>query len=201
MKIDNQLTWSNHIAQIKSRTTNAIRNIARTNNILPLPSRLILTNALVVPHYNYGDIIYDGCTARVAQDLERNQNYAAKAMLGKPKYSSATDALHTLNWIPLQQRRMIHQCVFVHKTMKGRSSHHAISSITSLLPKHSYSTRQKKENTLNSYQHRTSLSEKSVLFRSAHAWNSVPTAIRYMEDTKSFKTRLQNHLIDKFKEC
>ena len=120
MKIDSQLTWSNHIAQIKSRTTNAIRNIARTNNVLSLKSRLTLTNALVVPHYNYGDIIYDGCTAKVREDLERNQNYAARAMLGRPKYSSAMKALQELEWLPLHRRRQIHQCVFVHKARHSR---------------------------------------------------------------------------------
>ena len=57
MKIDSHLTWRDHISQIKTRTTNAIRNIARTRNVLPLQSRILLTNALVVPHYNYGDII------------------------------------------------------------------------------------------------------------------------------------------------
>ena len=36
IKVDNQLTWQDHISQIKQRTTNAIRNIARTNNVLSL---------------------------------------------------------------------------------------------------------------------------------------------------------------------
>ena len=200
MKIDSQLTWSNHIAQIKSRTTNAIRNIARTNNVLSLKSRLTLTNALVVPHYNYGDIIYDGCTAKVREDLERNQNYAARAMLGRPKYSSAMKALQELEWLPLHRRRQIHQCVFVHKALKGHSSYHATNAIADIIPNHSHSTRQKQANTLYSWQHRTTLSEKSVLYASTHAWSSCPKAVRAIKDTKNFKNQLQNFLIDNFKD-
>ena len=199
MKVDNQLTWQNHISQIKQRTTNSIRNIARANNVLSLPSRLMLTNALVVPHYNYGDVIYDGCTARAAKDLERNQNYAARAMLGQSKFSSATQALHKLDWIPLYQRRRIHQGVFVHKALRNRSSHHAINSISNLLPCHSYSTRQKQNQLLNSQQHTTAFSEKSVLYRATHAWNSFPEALRSLDSSKNFKTRLQKFYIDDFK--
>ena len=70
MQVDSQLTWRNHISQIRSRTSNVIRHIARSNTTLSLPSRILLTNALVVPHYNYGDIIYDGCTADAREDLE-----------------------------------------------------------------------------------------------------------------------------------
>ena len=200
MKIDSKLTWKNHIAQIRSRASNAIRNIARSNNILSLPSRVILTNALVVPHYNYGDIIYDGCSASARDQIERSQNYAAKALLGRSKFSSATNALLELNWIPLSQRRKIHQGVFVHKALHNKSSHHATTSIKNLLPHHSYSTRQKQDNTLNSRTHSTTRSEKSVIYRSTHAWNSFPRQIRGIEDTKKFKDSLQMFFIDKYKE-
>ena len=200
MKVDSRLTWKSHIAQIKSRAANAIRNIARSNNTLSLPSRIILTNALVVPHYNYGDIIYDGCSADARNQLERSQNYAAKALLGRRKFSSATDALLELGWIPLYQRRKIHQGVFVHKALKHKSSHHAITSVTNLLPRHSYSTRQKQDNRLNSVTHSTTRSEKSVIYRSSHAWNSFPHEIRGIEDTKKFKDTLQKFYIDKYKE-
>ena len=57
MRVDSSLSWRSHVSQIKSRTTNAIRNIARSNNVLARQSRVLLTNALVVPHCNYGDII------------------------------------------------------------------------------------------------------------------------------------------------
>ena len=198
MQIDTHFTWRKHIAQIKSRTCNAIKNIAPSNNILPLQSRIILTNALVVPHYNYGDILYDGCTADARDDLERNHNYAARALLGKPKSSSATHALNSLNWIPLHLRRKIHQGVFIHKSLKHQTSHHASSSVINLQPNHKYFTRLKHDKGLNCRQHTTTMSEKSTLFRSTHVWNSIPSEIRAIEATKIFKDRLQRHYIDRF---
>ena len=195
MQVDAHLTWRRHIAQIKSRTCNAIRHIARSNNVLPLQSRVILTNALVVPHYNYGDILYDGCSVDARDDLERNHNYAARALLGQSKSCSASNALNKLNWIPLHLRRKIHQGVFIHKSINHQGSQHAITSTINLLPNHHYSTRLKHGNGLYSRQHSMAMSEKSVLYRSSHVWNSIPSDIRSTESTSNFKNRLQKHFI------
>ena len=62
--VDQKLSWNDHITAIKKKTSNAIRNIARTTNILPLRSRQLLIEALATPHYNYCDVIYDGCSER-----------------------------------------------------------------------------------------------------------------------------------------
>ena len=199
VQVDSDLTYSNHISQIKRRTSNAIRNIARSYHVLPLTSRILLTNALVVPHYNYADVVYDGCSAAVNKELEINQNYAAKALLGRSKFSSATDALNELNWIPLSHRRKIHQCVLMHKALHHRSSHHIMSAVSNLLPQHSHSTRRKQQNKLNSCLHNTSHFEKSTIYRSVHAWNNAPTDIRRTENTKSFKDKLQRFYIDEYK--
>ena len=198
MKIDSQLTWRNHISQIKSRATNAIRNIARTNNVLPQSSRVLLTNALVVPHFNYGDILYDGCTVDAKEELERCQSYAAKAILGRTKHSSSTTALKELKWIPLHLRRKIHQGVFVHKAIHHLNSHHATAAILDLLPRHSHSTRHKEANNLNSYQHSSSLTKRSTIYKSTHLWNTIPREIRCTKSTGNFKDRLQKYFIDKY---
>ena len=105
--VDQKLSWENHIKAIKRKTCNAIRNIARTADILPLHSRRMLTEALVTPHYNYCDVVYDGCSEKAKKELQRNQNYAARALLGKPKFSNGSDALRQLQWLPLEKRRMV----------------------------------------------------------------------------------------------
>ena len=199
MKVDSNLTFRSHVAQIKSRASHSIRNIARSKNVLALSSRIILTNALVVPHYNYCDVIYDGCTSDAKLNLERSQNYAAKAFLGYTKYSSATNSLLELNWIPLQQRRQIHQGVLVHKALQHHSSNHVTTTIRNLLPQHRHSTRQKQDLKLNTRQHRTSMSERSTISKSIKAWNSFPNEIRRIEDTKNFKDTLQRFYIDEYK--
>ena len=51
------------------------------------------------------------------------QNKAAKIILNRPLYSSATDAVETLKWLNLEQRRFYHPCTYVYKCINGRVGH------------------------------------------------------------------------------
>ena len=47
------------------------------------------------------------------------QNKAAKIILDRPLYSSASEALIMLKWIPLEQRRLYHSCTIIYKCING----------------------------------------------------------------------------------
>ena len=51
--------------------------------------------------------------------LQLIQNKAAKVILDVPFYSSSTDALRTLGWMTLEQRRKFHRCIAVYKHING----------------------------------------------------------------------------------
>ena len=52
--------------------------------------------------------------AVLMNNLQVLQNKAAKLVLDKPLYSSATDALDQLGWLNLKQRRHFHRCLYVY---------------------------------------------------------------------------------------
>ena len=83
--VDDQLSWKNHISKIKQRTHTTITNLARTTHVLPLKSRKILYDALVAPHFNYCDIIWDGTSTTQANTLQKTANFAARSLLGAKK--------------------------------------------------------------------------------------------------------------------
>jgi hypothetical protein len=56
-------------------------------------------------------------------NLQILQNKAAKIVLDRPFFSSATDALNTLGWTTLEQRRLYHRCLFVFKCVNIHTSH------------------------------------------------------------------------------
>ena len=196
--IDQKLSWERHVSQIKSRTSNAIRNIRRTADVLPLKSRVLLNEALVTPHYNYCDIIYDGCSKKAKANLQRNQNYAAKALLGRNKTSSATTALKDLKWLPLETRRKLHTGVFIHKAINGNSSQHGTQAVQALRPRHNHNTRQVENRTLYNRAHSTKLYEKSLTYRAAKVWNSIPTSIKNLDTAAKMKNAWQGSLINSF---
>ena len=71
--------------------------------------------------------------------LQVLQNKAAKLVLDKPLYYSATDALNQLGQSNLKQRRHFHRCLYVYKCMNGITSHKLELSRNSDV--HRYNTR------------------------------------------------------------
>ena len=65
----------------------------------------------------------DKDNAVLMNNLQVLQNKAAKLVLDKPLYSSATDALNQLGWLNLKQRKHFHRCLYVCKCVNGITSH------------------------------------------------------------------------------
>ena len=105
---------------VRKKATNSIRNLNRVNHLLPLKHRKFLYNSLVASHYNYVDTVWSGCGKRNEKRLQLTQNFAARSMLGLRKHSSATDALKELNFLPLKDKRIVHEAVYVHKALNNK---------------------------------------------------------------------------------
>ena len=54
--------------------------------------------------------------------LQVLQNKATKVILNRPLYSSSTEALAILKWLPLEKRRF-QRCVHVYKCINGLINH------------------------------------------------------------------------------
>ena len=60
----------------------------------------------------YADIVWgDKRNSYLMSSLQTLQNKAAKLILDRPPYSSASDALTTLKWVSLEKRRFQRRCV------------------------------------------------------------------------------------------
>ena len=80
--------------------------IRRIKDLLPFKARLLFYNGLVLPLFDYADIVWDEkSNTTLMKSVQLLQNKAAKIILDKPLYSSYSEALVTLNWITLERRR------------------------------------------------------------------------------------------------
>ena len=76
------------VGMVKKRATNIIRKIHRINKFLPLKLKLTLYNTLIVPIFNYADIIWGGCYKKQAKRLQVSQNFAVRSILGRGKWKT-----------------------------------------------------------------------------------------------------------------
>ena len=191
--IDHLLSWSKQIGSVKKNATNIIRKIHRINKFLPLKLKLTLYNTLIVPIFNYADVIWGGCYKKQAKRLQVSQNFAARSILGKSKYDSGREALRELNLLNLEQRRVVHESVFAHKGLSGILPKNIQNRYKLYLPK--MSTRRSKHQKFNIPQHNLSKFKKSPLFRTIKSWNKAPVNLPFGK-IKPHKSGFQKYLLN-----
>ena len=193
--MDSKLIWEHHVRYVKSKTCRIISNLARTTSCLPLRSRRTLYDALVTPHFSYADVVWDGTTQGLSSDLQKAGNFAARSLLGRRKRDSATDALKTLNMMPLADKRKVHLGVMAHKFINSRGPSELTRTYREhTIKQHGHNTRSASRGDMKTLAHKTSRFDKSTLQRATKLWNQIPLNIRNTENTSSFKKQFQSHL-------
>ena len=179
----------------EKNATNIIRKVHRINKFLPLKLKMILYNTLIVPIFNYADIIWGGCNKTQARRLQVSQNFAARSILGKSKYDSGKESLKELKLLNLEQRRVVHESVFAHKGLCGKLPTTIQNRYRKYLSK--INTRSSKYKKLNIPQHNLSKFKKSPLYRTISSWNKAPKDLPFGK-IKPHKTGFQNYLLNEF---
>ena len=195
--IDDQLNWDKQTQYVRKKANNSIRNLHRVNQLIPIKHRVLLYNSLVAAHYNYVDTVWSGCGTENERKLQVTQNYAARSILGRSKYTSATSALQTLNFLTLKDKRKVHEAVYVHKAMQGNLPEEITNHYKNLEAKQNH--RSGMHSTLNIPKHKTEQYKKSPMYRTIKTWNSTPIELRTESTTSTFKKKYQAHLIQQQK--
>ena len=93
-----------------------------------------------MPLFEYADLVWgDKHNVTLMSSLQVLQNRAAKIILDRPLYSSASHGLATFKWIPLEKRRFQQRCVHVYKCLNGLINHEL--TLVTQQHQHNYNTR------------------------------------------------------------
>ena len=70
-----------------------------------------LYNAIVQPHFDYGDVVYDSASITSKTRLQKLQSRAARLISESSPRQNINAMFKELGWLSLQQRRVFHKCV------------------------------------------------------------------------------------------
>jgi len=122
------MSWADHINFVCKKINQRIGLISRVRNLLPFQARVTLYNTLILPLFDYGDLVWgDKNNLTIMSALQVLQNNAAKVLLRLPIRSSPTQALKSLDFKPLALRRFFHCCAAIHKCLIGSTDLTSIS--------------------------------------------------------------------------
>ena len=191
---DSQLTLDKHISSKCSSAIYNIRNIASIRRFINLDTAKLLATSLVLTHLDYSNSILAGLPKKSISKMQRVQNWAAKVVLYRDKYSSSTEALIQLHWLPVKERIDFKILCIIFKCLNRMAPSYLSSKIK---------VKQFPKNTRASaigltlevpYVRKSTFAARAFSVYGPKLWNSLEPKLQKMTSIDSFKRCLKTEL-------
>ncbi len=165
MYIDEKLKWDVHIDKIIPKISAKISILRSLRKLVPIDTLTFMYNAIVLPHFEYADIILDSASAACKYKLQSLQTRAARLITGFGPRTSRNPMYKSFSWVSHKHRQDFHKCVMVYKCRNSLAPSYLEILFTSNDTKHTNNTRHSSQ--LMSTKNRTSHYNRSFMV-SAH---------------------------------
>ena len=160
--------------------------------MLPFGARLLFYNSLILPIFDYADIVWgDKNNVEAMSSLQILQNKSAKLILDRPLYSSATDAIQALGWIRLVDRRSYRRFLYIFKCLNNLTSNSlAFLKNTNI---HNYNTRTKDNLRLPKVS--KIWGKQRIEYQAVKEWNNLSQNVINSNNIQAFKRTIMAELL------
>ena len=119
--LDHRLQFFDHIDYIKKKIARRIGAMYKSKNLLPLKYRKMFANSLMLPYFDYLDMIWNKSTKTKLNELDILYKKIAKIALDYDRLERSKKVYHDMNWLPLHLRRQLHLSSYMYKIINGSS--------------------------------------------------------------------------------
>lgn len=179
LKINNTLTWSDHISDVSSKIFSGLRKLWIHSHLMPTATRLKLFKSLILPIFTYCDVVLADLTQSNYKVLERALNACTRFVYRLRKYDSLGVHRNSLLGCSLKTFLKYRCCMYIKKTVQQKSPDYILENLhfsqslrtgNLILPPHS--------------NHRM---HSSFFVFGPKCWNSLPLHIKNLNSMTNFK--------------
>ena len=115
--VDRELKWKDQVSHVCQKCLASLSTLRRIFPALPTSTRMMLFNALVLPHLDFCSSVWHQCGEVLAMRIERIQKYAMRLITSSPLRTSSDGLRSKLSWMSMRDRRRfrilckVHQCL------------------------------------------------------------------------------------------
>ena len=187
--LDSRLSFKDHVNYMKKKTFAKIHLLGKLSYILDRQTLLQLYKTLILPLFDYGDIVYHGLSSRDSDTLHRLRNEACRAILRVDPRTHITEMHDDLS-LPKVYQRHNHHIATMHNFVQGNGPPYCQKYVNKVSDRHELNTRSSETMLLVVPKTRLKITEQSFAVIGPKAWNQVPYCIRAFESHDSFKKEL-----------
>ena len=197
--IDRYLKFDEHVRYLKGKVYAKMKTLGCVRQFVSQKMSLDMYTSLVVPHLDFGDVIYDAVSKTEAQTLQVPQNQCLRICL-KANPRTSIEELHAAAGVPmLIDRRTEHTCNVEYRGVHGLLSQGVNNLYTTVAASHNVNTRNSANDLLEVPKVNLNISKGNIGHRGVVYHNTLPAEIRSANTAYSFKSRSQKHMRDRNK--
>ena len=189
---DQELSMIQHIARVTSSCFYQLRRLRQIRR--PVGKELVaqLVHSFVLSRIDYGNSVLAGLPKSTIMPLQRVQNAAARLILDLRMSDHVTPALKQLHWLPVDRRVEFKLCTMMHSIHTGQCPTYSADMVRAVAANQTRSGL-RSANTAR-YQEprcRTEIGKRAFSYAGPHAWNTLPSSLHNITDSKQFRKQLK----------
>ena len=188
--IDETLSWDKQVDCICAKISKAITGLKLARPFVPQHVLILIYNALVLPLFDYCDVVWGNLNQGLSDRLQKLQNRAAR-IITKSDYSiRSIDILNKLNWDNLETRRFKHKATLMFKIRNNRAPNYL--NRYQQLSQHTHYNLRGQDTDLVLPKPKTEYLKKSFLYDGAKIWNNLPPSTKKSKTILQFRRNLED---------
>ena len=165
---DNFMTWKAHADYACKKVVSRVSILGRVKIFLTKEAATLVHNALVLPLFDYCDIVWSNLVQQDVHRLQRLQNRSARIIA---RCSRSFEAIEQLRWPTLSSRRSCHKAKLVFLCLHSLVPSYFSLYFTRFASIHNYFTRQSMRLSLPNV--RQDFVKRTFLFTGAEIFNKL----------------------------
>ena len=176
------MSWVAHVNAMCGKITAALRSL-RPLFFLPISTKLMLFKSLILPFFNYGDIILLMMSQESKHLLRKTLNMCVRFIYGLNSGDHVSHLHSTLLGCPFDKYYEFRSNLFMYRLTKNCEP--------AYLYDHLCSSSRTQVNRFIPHINRTSFFNASFFVRGISIWNSLPYGLRNSRNFESFRRELK----------
>ncbi|CAG4951495.1 unnamed protein product [Colias eurytheme] len=182
---DEVLSWVPQVKAVSKRVFAAANSLKRLSRFLPIPTKVMLAQSLLLPLLDYADSCYTNLSEDQLNKLERLQNFCIRFIYGLRKFDHVSEFRKKLKWLPIRLRRNAHTLHLLYSILFHPSTPSYLKSNFHYLASESYTLRSSNNFLLRFPVHGSKLFGTSFTVSGIRLWNALPETIRGAQTIRS----------------
>lgn len=189
LHLSENLKWNYHINSIVEKAAKRIGILNLLRFKLDRKTLETIYIAFIRPILEYGDVVFDNCSAECKELLESLQKRSGKIITGAIRGTPSDILYKELGWRPLQDRRTDHKTLLFSRITHNNAPSYLTDHLPAVVHQRTRYNLRNQDN-ITTFRSRTSIFSESFFPYMTRFWNNIDDNIKQTADPKSLRRQL-----------